>query len=163
MTFLEVIATAVKSFLDAYGLSIALMVIVGLIIAFIVELAVKNAFDWLEKQTGINVKVLKISRISVIFLITMGLTIASTVIILKGGVPLPGNSALAPIWFMLIYICQYVFSMFGIKNILGIKDKKKEPTTDKEKKDPLAGLQQVSKKVWTDGNGNYYNKRGKQI
>ena len=68
MTFLEVIATAVKSFLDAYGLSIALMVIVGLIIAFIVELAVKNAFDWLEKQTGINVKVLKISRISVIFL-----------------------------------------------------------------------------------------------
>lgn len=162
MTFLKTIGTAVESFLNAYGLSFALMVIVGLIIAFIVEMAVKNSFDWLESQISSASNFLKIARIAVIFIVTIGLTTASTVIILKGDVPLPGNSALAPIWFMIIYICQYVFSMFGIKNVLGIK-KNKEPKTKKEKKDPLEGLTQVSPKLWTDGNGNYFNKHGKQM
>ena len=33
----------------------------------------------------------------------------------------------------------------------------------KEKKDPLEGLTQVSPKLWTDGNGNYYKKNGKKM
>jgi len=164
MTIFTKIGAALESFLNEYAATFGLMVVIGLIIAFIVELAVKKAFNWLEAQPQIGATTfLQIARVSVIFLVTMGLTAASTVIIMKSEMPLPGNKALAPVWFMLIYIAQYVISMFGIKNILGIKDREKEPKPKKEKKDPLEGLTQVSPKLWTDGNGNYYKKNGKKM
>lgn len=172
MRFFDEVWNAFRAFLEAYGFSFAVMVIGGFVIAFFVEVAVKGSFKWLEERFKKNEKVLQvlyIVRIGVIFLVTVILTAVSTKLIYKAQLALPGGNsvALAPFWFGLIYIAQYVFSMKGIKGLLKIRDENKEkepkePKPKKEKKDPLEGLTKYSEKLWTDGNGNYYNKKGQK-
>ena len=160
--------SVIEGFFSAYGTSFLLMVLAGFIIAFIVELGVKKAFDWLVEKLG-DKPYLSIAKMAVVFAVTIWGTLMATVLIMKGELPLPGNRALAPFWFAVIYICQYVFSMYGIKAILRIKEKEKapkapkEPKPKKEKKDPLAGLEKLADNCYTDGNGNYFNKKGKKL
>lgn len=161
---LEKLGLAVENFLNNYGTAFLMMAVAGLIIALVIELAVKNAFAWLEKKFDGKDKVLdalNIAKMSVIFVLTIALTAASTKILMAGGLQFPGNKALAPIWFAVIYFCQYGFSVYGIKSLLGLKDR--EPKQKKERKDPLEGLQKLSDNCYTDGAGNYFNKKGKKL
>ena len=165
---LEKFGATVSSFLSVYGSSFLVMILAGLLVAIIIELAVKKAFAWLEEKFG-DVRWLDVAKMSVIFVVTIALCAVSTHLIMVGELPLPGNKALAPFWFGVIYVAQYVFSMYGIKAILGLKDREpkekkvKEPKPKKEKKDPLAGLQKLSDNCYTDGAGNYFNKKGKKL
>ena len=166
---MENILLAIKQFLEAYGTSFILMAFAGFVIAFIVELGVKEAFAYLEEKIG-DKPYLQIAKMAVIFIVTMGLSAACTSIILKAELPLPGNKALAPFWFAFIYLCQFFFSMKGIKAILKLKDrpkKEKAPKAPKEPKpkkvSPVEGMEKIAHNVYRDAQGNLYDKKGKAI
>lgn len=163
MTFIEKVFKTVGDFFAAYGEAFVMMIVAGFIIAFIVEVAIKKAFAWLESRFEGKEKILAalaIAKMIVIFAVTIAATALSTHLIMTGGIALPGNKALAPFWFAVIYLCQYVFSMYGIKGLLGLKDKEQKEKA--VKKDPLEGLTRYSEKLWTDGKGNYFNKKGEK-
>lgn len=163
MTFFEKVGTVVEDFISAYGTGFGLMVLAGFIIAFITEVGVKKAFEYLESVIG-DKPYLEIARMVTIFAVTIFGSIASTVILLKGDVVLPGNKALAPFWFMLIYIVQYVFSMYGIKAFLKIKDSPKTEKPPKEKKvSPVEGMEKIARNVYRDAQGNLFNKKGVRL
>lgn len=163
MTFFEKVGTVVEEFCSAYGTGFGLMVLAGFIIAFIVEVGVKKAFEYLESVIG-DKPYLEIARMVTIFAVTIIGSVASTVILLKGDVVLPGNKALAPFWFMLIYIIQYVFSMYGIKAFLKIKDRPKTEKPPKEKKvSPVEGMEKIARNVYRDASGNLFNKKGVRL
>ncbi len=166
---MENILIAIKSFLEAYGTSFIIMALAGFFIAFIVELGVKEAFKYLEETIG-DKNWLQVARIAVIFVVTMALTAICTSIVMKAEIPLPGNKALAPFWFAFIYVCQFFFSMKGIKAILKLKDrpkkekKEKKPKEPKPKKvSPVEGMEKIAHNVYRDEQGNLFNKKGEAL
>jgi len=163
MTFLEKLGSVVEAFLSEYGTGFAMMILAGFIIAFVIEIGVKEAFKYLKEKLG-DKSYLEIARIATIFLVTIVGCIASTVIILTGEIALPGNKALAPLWFCVIYVIQYVFSMYGIKAFLKIKDRPKTEKPPKEKKvSPVEGMDKLAHNVYRDAEGNLFNKKGEKI
>lgn len=165
--FFEKIGKAIENFLSAYGSSFLVMVLAGLLIAVIIELAVKKAFKWLEEKFG-DVKWLDISKMSVIFVVTIALCAISTKLILVGELPLPGNRALAPFWFGIIYLCQYIFSMYGIKSLFKIKEKEPKEKKVKEPKpkkvNPVEGMKKISRNCYKDPvSGNFFDRKGNQL
>lgn len=158
----------VQSFLQAYGVSFLVMVFIGFGIAFIVELGVKKAFAWLEEKLAGREKLLALLdmiKMAAIFVVTLGLAAISTAIIIKGELPLPGNKYMAPFWFLFIYIFQYIFSMYGIKGILKLKDRPKKEKAPKEKKvNPVEGYTKISRNCFKDpATGLFFNKKGEQL
>ena len=49
--------------------------------------------------------------------------------------PLPGAEVLLPLWVATVYICQYIFSCWGIKGILAAIKKHIEKKEQKEKEE----------------------------
>jgi len=165
---MEKLLFVLQSFMQAYGVSFLVMVFIGFGIAFIVELGVKKAFNWLEDKLEGKEKLLALLdmvRMAAIFIVTLGLTAISTAIIIKGELPLPGNKFMAPFWFLFIYIFQYIFSMYGIKGILKLKDRPKKEKAPKEKKvNPVEGYTKISRNCYKDPEtGNFYNKKGEKL
>lgn len=170
MEFFKTVGVAISGFFEAYGTGFAMLVLAGFIIAFVTELGIKKAFAWLEERLGGKdtlMNVLGIAKMAVIFVFTITASAVSTRLILKGGLPLPGNEALAPFWFAVIYGAQYVFSMYGIKAILRIKDapkKEKEPKEPKPKKvSPVEGMTKIAHNVYKAADGSLYNRKGERL
>lgn len=168
--FINAIGVAISNFFEAYGTGFVMLVVAGFIIAAVVELGVKKAFDYLEEKFDGKdrlLSVLSIAKMAAIFLMTVIMSIVCTKLILKAELPLPGNEALAPFWFAVIYFAQYIFSMYGIKAILRVKDapkKEKAPKEPKPKKvSPVEGMKKIAWNVYRDENGNLYNKKGEKI
>ena len=164
---LEKIGNVVGSFLEAYGSSFAMMIIAGLLIALFVEYAVKKAFAWLEEKFG-DVKWLDTAKVSAIFAVTVIFSVIATRLLFIGELPLPGNKALAPFWFGIIYFCQYIFSMYGIKGLLNLKDrdpKEKAPKEPKPKKvNPVEGFKKISRNCYKDeATGIFYDRKGNRL
>lgn len=154
----------IKAFFAEYGYSFFMMVVIGFVTAIITEITVKKALNWLEQQVGEKgKKILAVVRIVVIQLATWGQVILYTHILVKN-MPLPGGKVFYIIWMFLVYIIQYVFSMFGIKGILELisKLKNKQPKVKKEKFDPVAGMEKLDENVYFDGSA-YYNKKGVKL
>ena len=163
----ETIKLAIGNFFRDYGSSFLLMVLAGLLIAIIIELAVKKAFAWLEERFG-DVKWLDISKMSVIFIVTIALSAISTKLIMVGELPLPGNRALAPFWFGIIYFAQYIFSMYGIKALFRIKEKEPKEKKVKEPKpkkvNPVEGMKKISRNCYKDETtGSFYDRKGNRL
>jgi len=154
----------IKAFFAEYGYSFFMMVVIGFVTAIITEITVKKALNWLEQQVGEKgKKILAVVRIVVIQLATWGQVILYTHILVKN-MPLPGGKVFYIIWMFLVYIIQYVFSMFGIKGILELisKLKNRQPKVKKEKFDPVAGMEKLDENVYFDGTA-YYNKKGVKL
>lgn len=154
----------IKAFFAEYGYSFLMLVVIGFVTALITEITVKKALNWLEEQLGEKgKKILAIVRIVAIQFVTWGQVIIYTKILVDH-MPLPGGKVFYIIWMFLVYIIQYIFSMFGIKGILEIiaNNKKKEPKQKKEKTDPVAGMEQVDEGVYFDGQ-HYYNRKGGRL
>ena len=154
----------IKAFFAEYGYSFFMMVVIGFVTAIITEITVKKALNWLEQQVGEKgKKILAVVRIVVIQLATWGQVILYTHILVKN-MPLPGGKVFYIIWMFLVYIIQYVFSMFGIKGILELisKLKNRQPKVKKEKFDPVAGMEKLDENVYYDGTA-YYNKKGVKL
>ena len=164
---LENVGKALESFLSAYGSSFLVMVLAGLLVAVIIELAVKKAFAWLEERFG-DVKWLDVAKMSVIFVVTIALCAVSTKLILAGELPLPGNRALAPFWFGIVYIAQYVFSMYGIKALFRIREREPRERKAKEPKpkkvNPVEGFKKISRNCYKDeATGAFYDRKGNRL
>ena len=154
----------IKAFFAEYGYSFFMMVVIGFVTAIITEITVKKALNWLEQQVGEKgKKILAVVRIVVIQLATWGQVILYTHILVKN-MPLPGGKVFYIIWMFLVYIIQYVFSMFGIKGILELisKLKNRQPKPKREKFDPVAGMEKLDENVYFDGSA-YYNKKGVKL
>lgn len=154
----------IRAFFAEYGYSFFMMVVIGFVTAIITEITVKKALNWLEEQVGDKgKKILAVVRIVVIQIATWGQVILYTHILVRN-MPLPGGKVFYIIWMFLVYIIQYVFSMFGIKGILELmaKLKNKQPKPKKEKFDPVAGMEKLDENVYYDGTY-YYNKKGVRL
>ena len=166
MEFFKTIGVATANFFDEYGAGFAMLVLAGLIIAGIVEVGVKKAFAWLEEKIG-DKPYLSIARMATIFAVTIIGTLVSTALILNGDLPLPGNKVLAPFWFAVIYLAQYIFSMHGFKAIFRIKDREKPEKPAKEPKpkkvSPVEGMKKIAFNVYKDEQGNLYNRKGEKL
>jgi len=163
----EKIGNFFESFLGEYGVGFAMIILAGLIVAFVVEISIKKAFAYLEEKFEDKERLLAIINVvkmAAIFLVTVVMSAVSTKLILQSEVSLPGNSALAPFWFALIYGCQYVFSMKGIKGILKLKDRPKKEKAPKEPKpkkvNPVEGMEKLAANVYRDADGKLYDKKG---
>ena len=156
----------IKAFFAEYGYSFLMMVVIGFVTAIITEITIKKALSWLEEQVGDKgKKILAVARVVAIQIATWGQVILYTHILVKN-MPLPGGKVFYVVWMFLVYIIQYLFSMYGIKGILEAiakkAEKEKQPKVKKEKFDPVAGMQQLSDNLFTDGVG-YYTKKGQKL
>ena len=112
--------TVLGEFIKTYGVSLFMVVFNGLIIAIGIEVTIKNALNWLEKQWEGKPKLLTALQIARIILITVAswaLVLILTKILVRN-LPFPGGQALYPTWVGMMYISQYIFSMIGLKGII---------------------------------------------
>ena len=159
----------IKAFFGEYGYSFLMMVVIGFVVAIITEITLKKALNWLEgKLAGHErlIAALNVVRTVLIQCMTWIMVIVFTKLLVDT-MPLPGSVVLWPVWLCLVYIVQYVFSMYGIKGILKIKDKEKEPKQPKEKKvkvNPVEGMTKISRNCYKDPvSGNFYDRKGNQL
>lgn len=160
----------VKNFFNDYGYSFLMMVITGAVIALILELTIKKALNWLEGKLAGHEKALSIVAAVRIGLIqtTTWLMVACFTKLISENMPLPGGAVLYPVWLCLMYIIQFVFSVFGIKGIIALMKRRAEKAVEKadekkEEKDPLEGLTKISDNLYTDNNGAYFMLKGKKV
>lgn len=116
----------IKAFFNDYGYSFLMMVVIGFVIAIILEITVKKAIEYLEKKYAGSPKILTVLSFIRIFLIqvlTWAMTIGFAKILIKS-MPLPANEALYPVWVCLVYIIQYLFSCWGIKGVINFFHKR---------------------------------------
>lgn len=161
----------VKNFFNDYGYSFLMMIITGAVIALILELTIKMALNWLENKLAGHEKALAIVaavRIGLIQTVTW-LMVACFTNLIVSNMPLPGGVVFYPVWLCLVYIIQYVFSVFGIKGLIALIKRRAQKAEEKanepkpEKKDPLEGMTKVSDNLWTDGNGGYFILKGRKV
>lgn len=157
----------IKAFFADYGYSFLMMVVIGFVVALITEITIKKAIAWLEKKVEGHEKTLAIVAVGKTVAIQMATWIQVIVFtrLLVNTMPLPGNAVFYPVWLCLVYIIQYVFSMYGLKGILeALKNRaEKQPKVKEPKKDPLEGLTKLNDKLYTDNQGNYFTAKGKKI
>ena len=154
----------IKAFFNDYGYSFLMMVVIGSVIALITEITVKKAFEWLEAKIGDKLpKALPILRISAIQFATWLQVLVFTKMLVDN-MPFPAGKVFYPIWIFCVYVIQFIVSCWGLKGLMEwAKRKADQPPRQKPvKKDPLEGLTPVpgTRGLWTDGNNNYYNRKG---
>lgn len=101
----------VKSFFDQYGISFIMMVVLGFVIAFVTEIAIKKTFDWLTKKLG-NKAWLPVAKAAFIQVFAITQTVIYTRLLISV-LPLPGGIVLCPVWICLVYLIQYAWSLLG--------------------------------------------------
>jgi len=118
----------IKAFFGAYGDSFLMMVVIGFVIAIILEITVKKAIEWLEKKFEGKERVLSALKFIKIVLIQAGtwFMVIKFTMLLVNNMPLPANKALYPVWVCLVYIIQYLFSCWGIKGVINLIKKRAE-------------------------------------
>ncbi len=87
------------------------------------------------------------------------------------GAAASGQQGSGPFWFGIIYLCQYIFSMYGIKALFKIKDREpkekkvREPKQKKEKKpNPVEGMKKISRNCYKDeATGSFYDRKGNKL
>lgn len=164
----------IKSFFSDYGYSFLMMVVIGAVVALILELTIKKALDWLEAKLEGHDKALALLaavRAALIQCVTW-LMVACFTKLLVDNMPLPAGAVFYPVWLLLVYIIQYVFSMYGLKGLLKlIKDRsEREPKVKEEKEpkpkkvNPVEGFTKISHNCYKDtATGLFYNKKGEQL
>lgn len=157
----------VKEFFKTYGYSFALLIGFGAIIAFFLEATVKKAYEWLlPKFNEKGQKILAIVKIVLILVLSSLLSIYAAKIAVKN-MPFPGNGAFIVFWIALVYVSQYVFSLYGLKGFLDWwkEHHKKEAEVEQKKSDecPILGMKRLKENLNTDGKGNYFNDAGQRV
>ena len=160
----------IKAFFADYGYSFLMMVVIGFVIALITEITIKKALNWLEEKVKGHarlVAIVNVIRTVALQCATWVMVVAFTKLLVET-MPLPGNGIMWPVWICLVYIIQYVFSMYGIKGLLAAlkkhAEKKAQPKEKEPEKDPLEGLRKISDNLYTDDKGGYFQlKKGKAV
>lgn len=99
----------------AYGLSFVMLVVNGFIVAFIVEISIKKAYDTnIKKAEGDKIQKMENHKSYVCSVVSLIASALSAIAVMKG-MNLPGGVYLFPSWFCIVLIVQYCVSMKGIK------------------------------------------------
>lgn len=154
-----------KEFFKLYGYSFLILIGFGAIIAFFLEATVKKAYEWLyPKFNEKGQKVLAIAKIVLLLVLSSFLSIYAAKIAVKA-MPFPGNSAFIVFWVALVYVSQYVFSLYGLKGFLDWLKERRKREVEGEKKDesPLAGMKKIGDNLYSDGRGNYFDADGHRV
>lgn len=160
-------------FFSVYGTGLAMLILAGFCIAMFTELAIKKVFVWLEQKFADKEKLLNgvsIAKMIAIPVVTIFMTLVSTKLIMDS-IVLPGSVCgtnalgLSPFWFMVIYVCQYVFSMYGIKGIIGLFNRRHPHASKHEKAvSPVDGYKRISKNCYKDeATGKFYDRKGNEL
>ena len=161
----------IKAFFGDYGYSFLMMVVIGAVVALILELTVKKALDWLKAKLEGHDKALALLaavRAALIQCVTW-LLVACFTKLLVDNMPLPAGVVFYPVWLLLVYIIQYVFSMYGIKGLLELirSRSEREPKEKQEKPkkvNPVEGYVKIDRNCYKDPvTGNFYNRKGEQL
>lgn len=162
----------IKSFFTDYGYSFLMMVIMGAVIALILEITVKSAFTWLAEKFKDDAPVVRNLSIAKTFTIQafVWVCVIKFTLILIDVMPLPGNRAFLPVWLGMVYIFQYLFSCWGIKGILGFSERRLEKAEARAKaKAEAEALKPVLTPVpgtnglYTTPDGRYVNAKGQPV
>lgn len=161
----------IKAFFSDYGYSFLMMVVIGAVVALILELTVKKALDWLKAKLEGHDKALTLLaavRAALIQCVTW-LLVACFTKLLVDNMPLPAGAVFYPVWLLLVYIIQYIFSMYGIKGLLElIKSRSGREPKEKEEKprktNPVEGYVKIGHNCYKDpATGNFYNRKGERL
>lgn len=164
-----------NTFIESYGLGITMLVVGGLVVAFMIEISIKNGFNWIESKVS-DGKVKSILPIIRFFSILVGSVVftgaATDGVIEQWG--LPANGFVKFIWWSISYLSQYVFSLCGIKGMLYLIDwgRARNAIREKERAElkalaeankphltPVAG----TKDLFVTDDGQYVNSKGRPV
>lgn len=158
----------IKNFFEAYGISFLVLVITSFVIAMLTEITIKKAFEWLEEKLS-GKKWVLVAKVVGIQVFTWTLTLWFSKL-LVAGLPFPGSAVLFPVWICLVYLLQYLFSCWGIKGFLAWLKKRAEKKAEKaaeaaaiEAAKPQLIKVVGSDKLYTDGQGHYFDARGNRL
>ncbi len=110
------------SFFEVYGEGFVMLILSGILVALFLELFIKKAFDSLVKAAKEEEKLIKAKTWTCAILAFL-LSFLCTVIVFKSSI-LPGGALYFPEWFFLVYLTQYLMSLYGIKRIKEAWEKK---------------------------------------
>lgn len=130
----------IKAFFDAYGWGLLTLVGAGLLVAFLIEIIIKNPVKWLEAKWADHERLSAIllgAKMVMTQVVAWTLSVWFAQLVCKV-LPLPGAEVLLPLWVATVYICQYIFSCWGIKGILAAIKKHIEKKEQKEKEEKPA-------------------------
>lgn len=122
----------IESFWEEYGYSFIMLFIWGVVAALMIEYTIKVAFDSLiaksedKKPSLVKGKAFSSLTCGVIFSIYGAYAVMT-------GMVLPGGKAMCIVWFSIVYLVQFLFSMYGIKYLKNRKEKPKKEKTPKPK------------------------------
>lgn len=158
-----------KSFWTNYGTSAIMMIVIGLAIAFITELAVKKTFKWLEKKIG-NRSWMPVAKCVAIQVFAIGQVIVYTKLLVSA-LPFPGGIILFPVWLTLEYLIQYAWSLLGfgkfVEWIASIVKKKAEAKAirkaEEEANKPVLTPIDGHKDIFKNADGQIVDKNGRVI
>ena len=158
-----------KDFWANYETSVIMMIVTGLAVAFITELAVKKTFKWLEKKLGAK-DWMPVAKVVAIQVFSIGQVIIYTKLLVSA-LPFPGGIVLFPIWLTLEYLIQFGWSLLGfgkfvewIANIFKKRaeakaEKKAEIEARKAALKPIAGHEGI----YRDADGHIVDIEGNRI
>jgi len=122
----------IKPFWDEFGNSIIMLLAHGVLIGIVIEFSVKKMFSsMIEKAEGTKKEKLARTKAAVNLVVGAVLTLLATAAVVKS-MPLPGGAYFYCFWYALMYMVQYLVSMYGIKYI----QKKQEAGKSKPAKAP---------------------------
>ena len=127
-----------KSFLGAYGWGLLTLIGAGLLVAFLIEIIIKNPVKWLEEKWSAHerlIAVLQGAKMVLTQVVAWTLCVWFAQLVCKV-LPLPGAEVLLPLWVAVVYVAQYIFSVFGIKGFLALLKKRAEKKEKEEKPAP---------------------------
>ena len=124
----------IKPFWDEYGYSLIVLVAYGIFIAAFIEIAAKKVFSsMIENAEGVKKEKLVRTKAVTSSICGAVISVFGAFAVIKG-MPLPGGIYCYGLWYLIVYVVQYLTSMYAIKFILKkIKNKDTEKPVKTQK------------------------------
>ena len=162
----------INTFVEAYGLSFLMVIVLGFVIAMVTEIAVKKVFDYLSLKLG-NKDWLPVAKVVSISVFTLVQVFYYTKLLVSA-LPFPGGIVLFPVWLSLVYLVQYTWSLLGFKRFVeGCKkfvewckrraQRKAEEKAEEEAKKPQLTAVPGTTGLYMDAEGNYFDSKGRRM
>lgn len=151
----------VKLFFDTYGMSLVALMLFGVLAGGFLEATVKKAYSSaLKKASAEDTPKLekRQSTVYTSFAFVFSFWFAYGVYVMM---PLPCGVMGFPAWVFLVYVSQYVVSMYGIKGILTARANRKEKAKEPKLKDVL--IPTGVKGVYKTEDGTLVDKHGNLV
>lgn len=132
---MDIVLSLIDNFWKAYGDSLIMLIIQGVLVALFVEYIIKQLFNSMIKKATSDVKIAKLENLkSVVCTVAAAVLSVVLAICVIVSMPLPGGVFLCPTWVGIVYFVQFGVSLFVIKKIQKAEHEKKAKTKKEEKR-----------------------------